>query len=1213
MLHINRDKPQQTEGIYSVNQQAQRGNIRVVVPNGLKPSAIAPNVCLRLNERKIALDPTRTATNVSSDMPRLNTGNASQPAAERAQCFIQSLKNQADHLNMSVVEFISGDNSHCVLKRLYLFDQSLALALIKTRLQCYQDVYNDAEMMHLGDNEDDGTEQEQEIQAMLEALDKASASSAETDFDYLLRSLKVFEQKENRVPFADRYDLALLQLAGIAEHPKLTAVPESIVQSSALTDPTDLALTSSQYLVWQHNPEKIEEAIQEICNTEAYKHHENFLLQSIIWLFDNGQLDPEHATTAENLQSLCETAPEQVEALFSEFYKEARRKDSTVQDGLQGYTEATDKSNFLKTLMATDKPLIAWIRGSLTQQLIALYEQQLLSEMQTPAGKARNNQVWLCRLTHLVRQAKACNYTVDEKISNKLEVLQLVTMQSYINKNKAADSPLWFPDGTMTVKQIKAHLASADKQGIAGCVKALQYFLSLSMNVNSFEEQKCMLQAKDALIKAQIEYLFTQTRAHIDSADKLKNSKKADFEVHLKKIAALEALRPPAALLSEKFTFSGMISGLGCHLLRGAEIPVHQRLRDIYLEYQLKYHFSYDFTTQINAQIQALPGQVCTAAGVMADQMKNVVNFIYKTVSGQISISEACRTSFSIQKGASNALLDTVRKQLEDYAELCEHHPHMARVLAGNVAQTIAVIENTVSNKSELYNIFNQFKKRISMEAMAAYMTEQFDPAAMDITCLDAEKATALKRMFALCQFFQWAPEVITGTVGAAEIMSQAASGSVFGTAWSAFKTAFKIASTTMVKQGVSTLSDEDVKGINMTMMTIEYGPQEAARRLQLMQTSAEVLAEQAKGHSIKYSAIKALCRPFTIRFTRLKATFALWKEGKGSFLSFCSEAIKATAVVAPIVVSVVATPVVVSVLGPALIGYTITAGPALSMSLTALFYQTDPFKDMTLLINKKVAVMLEPGMADIEQRAREATRSCLQNGGYNTVKRYFAYEKLYTQFWADFQARNPHLATALENKFAQDVTTDKTYNVQLKTVQTAACELRQLEQVLQGNATKRETIVACLSDTVKSQVPADATQAIYWAIARVQRNREMLLQELGTRLIPGDDQAVAKRFFQFRKKLTMVELMRQHEMKIDRCLPAMLAEAEKTVGEVVESLHKQTSLLFGKVVIHRAIINMAGDASLSQDKLDRMINRREQFSRRISDQLRVMKHITNA
>lgn len=1217
MLQINGNRSKQVVCPAPINKHAhtKQGKIQVVPTCFSQQTALisAPDVFLRLNERKIALNPTTSAVCVPCNLPQLNSGDSSQLPILRIKLFIQSLKAQADHLNMSIVDFISGEESRSVLKRLYVHDKLLTLSLINTRLECYKKAYDDSEMMTPW-NDEEGTAQQQDIQAMLKIAKCLEDNDHDASFDHLLHLLKSFEQEEKIVPFEDGYDLALLQIAGIAEHSKLKAIPQNKIDNlSLLLDPANLADTTNYCFVTQHNAEQIEEAVQEICIAEAQKQHENFLQQSAAWLFKNGQLDLEHLTAEENIHHLCETSPEQVQIIFNEYYKEKIRKDNKIQHGLQGYEQSEDKIAFLQMLPTTDAGLKAWIQSTLMCQLVALQEQQLLEEMQNPNKTSKDNQVWLSRLTSFARQAKSVGYTINKKINRKLEVLQLVAMQSYINKGKTTDSSLWLLDETMTVKEIIKYLAGNDSKSMTQCVKALQNYLWLSFGVNSFEKEKQMLQAKDTLIKAQEEHLFTLARAHIDSPDALKNKPKAEFEHYLKGIVALEELRPPASLLNEKFTFSGIVSAIGCHLIRGAEIPVHQRLRDIYLEYQLKQHFNYNFTTEMSTQISAIPGQICSAAAAVADQVKQAAGFIYKTVSGNICLSDICKQSFLIQKGVSNTLLDTLRKQLEDYAELCKHHPQMARVLAGNVAQTIAVIENTVSKKSELYNIFNQFKKRISMEAMASYMTAQFDTAEMDITTLDPQKAESLKRMFALCQFFQWAPEAVTGAAGTVEIMTQATSGSVWGTAWSAFKTAFKMASVTVVKQGVSTLSDEDVRGINTVMMTMEHGPKEASRRLQAMQTSVEFLADHAKGHSVKYSAIKALFRPFTVRFTRLKKSFVLWQEGKGSLLSLCSETIKVTAVVAPIIASVIATPVVASVLGPALIGYTITAGPVLALTFSRLFYQTDPFKDMALLVNKKITSMLEPGMAGIAQRAKNETRLRLQQGGYHAVKKCIAYEKLYTQFWSDFQAKNQGLAKALEDRFEQDAATDTGYQEELKNLQIMTSELRQLDRVLEGSV-KRETIIACLPDAIKAQVPADNTQAVYWAISRVQFIRENLFQKLGTTLIPGDDIAVINRFFQFRKKLTMVEFMRQNEAKIDRCLPTMITEADKTVQNAVESLHKHAYLLSGKVAIHRAIMSMAGDTSLSQDRLDCMINRREQFSQRVNNQLRAMKHVyTNA
>ena len=1145
---------------------------------------------------------------MSQSSAPLRAGSDKMGTLLRFTLFVDSLKTYAMDHSMAVVDLISGSKGQSVIKHLYHHQWSFAVTLLEDRLNAYQCEYGERAGMF---DSEEGSEAEQDIADMLEKIGRLKQQKDPDLFSLLLDELHGFERAEDRVPYEDRCDLALLKLAGVVQHPYMKAMPADMLSKvDCLLDPDDISVT--QGWPWgRHSAAEVTDAVKLVCIEEGAKHQRNLLKKTVKELFDTGLLDLEHYTAEDNIKRLCDTNEHSMQSVWvmvDAYYREWIRANPEEKNRLHEYKQSQNRSAFIKALLCDDENLRKWVKGALARELLEHHENVIKNDLKAMSGAKAA--LWRHRLKGFVRQAETAGYVVDPVLVNRLETLQIAEMQRYIQEKGKADNPLWLTGESYTHDEIKKHLHATNPCEKAKRLRLLRDYLLVSAGVKSLEEERSRLLLKDQLLKTQVEYLFNKARQHIDNRTDIKSVSKQKFESYLNNIVLLEELRPPVSVMDTCLSFTNMINAIGCSLIRMGEVPVSQRLRDISLEYQLKHHFDYSFKTEMGEQVASIPGQLWGTLGAVVGQVTGTIGLVYNTAMGRVCLVDACKKSMELQKGATNALLDAVRKQLTDYAELCKHNPHMARVLAGNIAQTIAVIENAGGTGSELYAIFHQFKQRISAEAMASYMAEQFNQSDMDISSLEEDEAAALKRMFALCQFFRWAPEAVVGATGTAEVVRQAASGSTLGIAWSAVKTAFKVGATHMVKQGVSSMPDDEVRAVNAAIMTWQHGHKEAALRLQALQTAAEFMADQAKGYSVSYSAVRALLRPLTTRFSRLRKAHLDWKTGKNpSCLSVISESIKIATIVTPVIASVVATPIIATVLGPALIGYTLTVGPLVALGLISFYYQWDPAEDMVVLLNNKLTSMLKPGLPNLTKRAEEEAKIRMKSGGYMVIKRHIAYERLYHRFWPGFETQHPALAKEIENKFEANIATDVQYQEKEKQLIALRRELMNLEPLLEGSM-KSSDVVNIVSGELKKSIPRDDAAAAYWAVTRIHMIKETLHQALGTEAVPASDESVAIRFRLFSKRLAMVEIMRQSQPQITKCLPGEIMHIGPSMEEVVKDRYRQAYVVCTRIAMHYSLVSMVGAESLSKDRLNRLISRRQDYHQRLKQQLESMKRV---
>lgn len=1160
----------------------------------------------RINNRRAKSRPFCEEVLTSLSNTSLNTGYASMDGLSRFILFVEDLKKYALSQSITVADVISGIKGQSVLKHLYQHDDGLAVMLLERRLNVYEEEYGDVERIGLFDDEN-GTEEEQDITDMLEKVNCLKKKKDQVLFETLLNQLNEFEKDQKRVPYDDRCNLALLKSAGVTHDLNRIAMPAYMTGNIQNMLNFDDIAERTGWPWSSHSAIEITEAVKQVCLEEGAQYQSHRLDKEVKKLFHTGMLDLEHYSAEENVRRLCSTSVQSIWNMVDAYYCEKVRANPDEKNRLLEFKKESDKSAFITQLLSEDESLQIWVKGPLAHKLLK-HQENTINKMLNERAKGMD--VVLYRLTGFVRQAKAVDYTVNAAILNKLETLQIDEMNDYIQQAEKADDPLWLTGNTYSRSEIKRHLHRLNPSKASKQLRLLRDYLFVCKSVKSLEEEQVMLQAKNHLLKEQVEHLFNKARQIIDSPVELENkSKKQLFDNCLKNIVLLEELRPPVSVMDTALSLMDMVSAIGCSLIRIGEMLVSQRLRDISLEYQLKHHFDYDFKTEMGGQVSSIPGQLWQTLGAVVGQITGTVGLVYNTAMGNVCLVDACKKSIALQQGTTNALLDSVRQKLKDYGELCKHNPHMARILAGNIAQTMAVIENADGTNSELYAIFNQFKQRVSTEAMASYMAEQFEPADMDISSLNKEEAAALKRMFALCQLFQWAPEAVVGATGAVETARQAVSGSTLGTAWSAIKTVFRTSVTHFVKQGVSAMSDDEVRAVNTAIMTWRHGPREAGLRLQAMQTAAEFMADQAKGHSVSYSAVRAFFRPLTTRFSRLRKAYRNWLSGKNSCLSVISECLKITAVATPMVASAVATPIVATFLGPAFIGYTLTIGPFIALGFITFFYQMDPAEDMAMLMSDKLAFMLEPGLSDIARHAEKEVKFRLKAGGYAVIKRKIAYENLYQRFWPGFEEQHPSLAEEIEDEFEAKIEKDQQYHAKVQQLVALRNELMRLEPMLAGNV-KSGNVISNVTDEMKDQVPADDAQAAYWVIARVQTIRETLFQALGKEFVPVDDEAVAMRLKQFLKRLRMVEKMRQHKPQVTKCLASEKSNAEPVIEAAVKGMHTQAYITCNRVAMRHSLMRMAGTEKISRDRLDRLAHCRQDYCQQMKSQLGMMKQI---
>ena len=965
------------------------------------------------------------------NFPQITTSRTLQKSFST---FLFNLKEFAQHHQISISNILSGERGTSILTHLYQHNSEIALQLLEERINIYQKKYENhhaaswlpqqwLSFTWFDAEEPEATEEEKdffEMHTVLNQLKNAEEVNL-SKFQTLLHQLRIFEIDAGNTPYEDRCNLALLANAEIS-HTEIPGIaPEWLTNIEKLLDHTETYLLSTSYLFC--NGLQVHEAIQKFCTNTSKKRQQKQLQKLTHQLDRAGHLDLTHHTLLENIERLCFHDTHKARLLIDLYYQEAMRRKLVACNPLLTCSEDSNIADLLKGLLKKDKALKIWIQKTLGTLYIQHQEAQFIAEQKEYSPEDLKIK-WYPRLSGLIRLSQENKIKINSEIFKPFKLWHAEKVAHYIQHAANTYPSLWLLDNNDTAHDIQEKLfKTSSNSDTHPCLRALWNYLMRSTHFVSQNEQRTSLQLKETLLKTQQDYFFEQAQHCINqTADPHDvNTLKTRFEQCMHAVITIEKLRPPITLLDthSQATYN-LAKTVGSYIIRSGEMPISQRMRNLTLEFQLKHQFHYDFQKEISAQMSTLSNQFWSTFATMKQSVQEGASLIYKTATGHISLMAMCRKSIALQQGSTNEFIKVIDQQLKDYATLCTHHPRMARILAGNIAQTLSIISGTMNGNSQLYNIFQQFNQRIGGEALATYMIEEFNVKSVDLSEFNEEEMTAMKRVYAICQLFQWAPETITGATGAINVAQHLVQGNPLTAMWSATKTMFHTSIAHLIKRKVSTLSDEEVQGINLAIMSFQHGPMQAGLQLQNTRAAMGFLADHIKGHSFTYSASRAFLRPLTVRFTRLQRAYADYQSGKSpNIISIISETLKLTAIATPIVLSVATVPILGTVAGPIFISYSMTAGPLSAIALIKLFYQLDPMEDTTKIIGAKLAEVIvdRAHIHRIRERIQRETNLLIERGSYQKITCVLTHEQLYLQHWETFQEHYPEFAMELPKK----------------------------------------------------------------------------------------------------------------------------------------------------------------------------------------------------
>ena len=1117
--------------------------------------------------------------------------------------FMHQLREYGKKQQHSLADLISGSGGKPVLMWLYQADQQLALTLLSSRVNRYTQAY------HTGEGTSDN---EQDLHDIQRKIDILKSKNDESLFQRLLESLSTFERINNRIIYEDRCQLALLQDLDTHEEPMevFRLLPEEFsYDDGVLLDPDNIS-APARALVFKNHTGEITDMIAKICTEEGDNQQDRRTEKCIDQLIKTGKMNLKNKSARENVEHLIQNQHEDLWEILDAYFCELEREDSNNKNPLHHKQGDANKSAVLRSVLAQEETK-KFIDYDLVHYLSSLQEDTLLEEFaECEQGKIDQLQP---EFQNFFKQAEMEGYTLSDNFKKHRLTIQTASLKKYISQPSEDTDNIWMMEEDYSEEQIASILnGKSSNNKVAAAIKLLQSYINASSGICTADDQKKMLVARDALIKAQIEYFFTKAGQHLNSVEDLQ-SRPELFASYMGKITLLERGRPSAALIMDETKgIATAVGAAGKHLLRAQEEPVQQRLRDLHLEYQLKYHFQYDYATEVKALITSIPGQMLSIVSGMIGAVFNAASWTRQLVTGKASLITVCRKSMQVSAGMPNSLLDYFKQSVQGYKKLCENNPHMARVLAGNIAQTATAIKNAMGEQSEFYALFDQLNARVSTEAATSYMTEQFDANSNNISSLSEDEANQLKTVFTLCRLLKYSPEVVTGAMGTAETIGKAASGNVCGAVISGVKTVVKTGTAHLINHHVSALSDDEVQSANAMLMTIQHGPVEAAKRLQMMQASAAFTADQLKGKSVRYSATKAFFRPLTVRFTRFGKALADWKKGENSSgkLALFTEAIKLAGVSAPVLFSAIAAPMALWFL-PALAGSIAMAGPLAAIFLMRLFCQTDPVEDLTLVVKRKLDNMMSPRLSGLEKMAETDIANHMKSKGYQPAVDCLTHLDVYDRYIDAFRQSKPELAGRLEDKLRKTLASDEHIGQQLNKLNLQREELIKLEAMTESLTINREKLSTCIPADLQKQLAEISTDRLpYWIIGRIQEIHENFFQSLGTDTIPASEEALTIALHDTKFKIAMVSHMKPQMSQIAPHLENPTEDTREKVKGIGTRLQKNAYEMCLRTVMKRALITAVGNENItSLDQLDQMTNKNINYQRRLSNEIELMKN----
>ena len=1123
--------------------------------------------------------------------------------------FMHQLREYGKENQHSLADLISGSGGKPVLMWLYQADQQLALTLLSSRVNRYTLAYR------TGGGTSDNEQELHEIQRKINILKGKDDQSL---FQRLLENLSTFERVNNRIIYEDRCQLALLQDLDTYEEPMeaFRLLPKEFsYDDRVLLDPDNISAPAGA-LIFQSHTEEITDMIAKICTEEGNNQQDHRTEKCIDQLIQTGKMNLKNKSARESVEHLVQNQHEDLWEILDAYFCELEREDSNNKNPLHHKQGDTNKSAVLKTVLAREETK-KFMDYDLVHYLSSLQEDALLEEFaECEQGKIDQLQP---EFQSFFKQAEMEGYTLSDNFKEHRLTVQTASLKKYISQPSEDTDSIWIIEEDYSEEQIASILnGKSSNNKVATAIQLLQSYINASSDISTLDDQKKMLIARDELIKAQIEYFFAKAGQHLNSVEDLQ-SRPELFNSYMKKIILLENSRPSAALMMDETKGIGIataVSAAGKLLLRAKEEPVQQRLRDLHLEYQLKYHFQYDYATEVKTLITSIPKQMLSIVSGMIGAVFNAASWTHQLVTGKASLIAACRKSMQVSAGMPNSLLDYFKQSVQGYEKLCENNPHMARVLAGNIAQTATAIKNAMGEQSEFYALFDQLNTRVSAEAATSYMTAQFDANANNISSLSEDEANQLKKVFTLCRLLKYSPEIVTGTVGTAETIGKVASGNVCGAVISGVKTVVKTGTAHLINHHVSALSDDEVKSVNAMIMTIQHGPVEAAKRLQIMQASAEFTAEQLKGKSVKYSATKAFFRPLTIRFTRFGKALADWRKGENSSgkLALFTETIKLAGMSAPVLFSAIAAPMALWLL-PALAGSIAMAGPLAAIFLMRLFYQTDPVEDLALIVKRKLDNMMSPRLSGLEKMAETDIANHMKSKGYQPAVDCLTHLEVYDRYIDTFRQSKPELAGRLENELRKTLASDEHTGQQINKLNLQREELTKLEVMTESLTIDRVKLSACIPADLRKQLAEISTDRLpYWIIGRIQEIHENFFQSLGTDTIPASEEALTNALHDTQFKVAMVNQMKPQMSQIAPHLENPTEDTREKVKGIGAGLQKKAYEMCLRTVMKRALITAVGNENItSLDQLDQMTNKNINYQRRLNDEIELMKNTLKA
>ena len=426
--------------------------------------------------------------------------------------------------------------------------------------------------------------------------------------------------------------------------------------------------------------------------------------------------------------------------------------------------------------------------------------------------------------------------------------------------------------------------------------------------------------------------------------------------------------------------------------------------------------------------------------------------------------------------------------------------------------------------------------------------------------------------------------------------MRNLCSGAVIGAGFSFMRALWNTGAAHVIQTSTSKLSDNDIKLANAAILSSRYGVEEAALRIQHMQTAAGVLVDQSKGRGWFHSLTKAFFRPLTTRFVRWHHAYKAFKSGESKWSLF-SESLKITALFAPLILGTILLPAAGLIAGEAILGFQLFVVPTWSYIVTMSLYKFDALEDIAELTLNKIKSLLEPNLGTLKTKAIQDSQEAIKRKVYAHTQKRLGYIQFY-QDNPDILEENKELINNIKEDSKTSRETDPQYAAHQATLVSYFKELTYLKEITRNAKTiEREEVLKRIPEALKDKLPTEESSLVYWSTARIQQLNELFLHHLCTTDLPDTEAALIKLIEETGDKILISSkldaiTLASEEKHIHR--QAQLEKANELAAiklqAIVTGIYVESYQLSSSKIIERSIKKATGDRDMAQRQFQKIL-----------------------